>query len=78
LIHTAGQRTDRGMENGSVTDEATRQALDRLVAAVCRPLPLVSVRARGSLAGGDHRPGRGGPGPVAAVDRVLAEHSPAA
>ncbi|MFJ6949041.1 nucleotidyltransferase domain-containing protein [Streptomyces wuyuanensis] len=61
-----------------MTDEATRRTLDRFAADACRPLPPVSVSAHGSLAGGDHRPGRSDLDVVAVLDRVLAEHSPAA
>ncbi|MFI1466602.1 nucleotidyltransferase domain-containing protein [Streptomyces wuyuanensis] len=52
-----------------MTDESTRQTLDRFAADVCRPLPLVSVWAHGSLAGGDHRPGRSDLDLVAVLNR---------
>jgi Nucleotidyltransferase domain len=41
-----------------MTDEATGQLLGRFVSAVQPVLPLVSVWAHGSLAGGDYHPGR--------------------
>lgn len=41
-----------------MTDEATGQLLGRFVSAVQPVLPLVSVWAHGSLAGGDYQPGR--------------------
>src|SRR5487761_1710476 len=41
-----------------MTDEATGWLLGRFVGAVRPVLPLVSVWAHGSLAGGDYRPGR--------------------
>jgi hypothetical protein len=41
-----------------MTDEATRWLLGRFVGAVRPVLPLVSVWAHGSLAGGDYQPGR--------------------
>jgi hypothetical protein len=39
-------------------DEATDQLLGRFVTAIQQVLPLVSVWAHGSLAGGDYQPGR--------------------
>ena len=41
-----------------MTDEATGRLLGRFVSAVQPVLPLVSVWAHGSLAGGDYQPGR--------------------
>jgi hypothetical protein len=41
-----------------MTDEATGQLLGRFVRAVQPVVPLVSVWAHGSLAGGDYQPGR--------------------
>jgi hypothetical protein len=41
-----------------MTDEATGRLLGRFVSAVRPVLPLVSVWAHGSLAGGDYQPGR--------------------
>jgi len=41
-----------------MTDEATGWLLGRFVDAVRPVLPLVSVWAHGSLAGGDYQPGR--------------------
>ena len=41
-----------------MTDEATGGLLDRFVSAVQPVLPLISVWAHGSLAGGDYQPGR--------------------
>ena len=41
-----------------MTDEATGQLLGRFVSAVQPVLPLISVWAHGSLAGGDYQPGR--------------------
>ena len=41
-----------------MTDDATSQLLGRFVGAVQPVLPLVSVWAHGSLAGGDYQPGR--------------------
>jgi hypothetical protein len=41
-----------------MTDEATGQLLGQFVSAVRSVLPLVSVWAHGSLAGGDYQPGR--------------------
>src|ERR1022692_3652011 len=41
-----------------MTDEATGRLLGRFISALQRVLPLVSVWAHGSLAGGDYQPGR--------------------
>jgi hypothetical protein len=41
-----------------VTDEATDRLLGRFVSAIQPVVPLVSVWAHGSLAGGDYQPGR--------------------
>src|SRR5260370_36642126 len=41
-----------------MTDEAAGRLLGRFVSAVQPVLPLVSVWAHGSLAGGDYQPGR--------------------
>src|SRR5260370_18545786 len=41
-----------------MTDEAAGRLLGRFVSAVQPVLPLVSVSAHGSLAGGDYQPGR--------------------
>jgi len=41
-----------------MTDEATGRLLGRFVNAVQPVVPLVSVWAHGSLAGGDYQPGR--------------------
>jgi len=41
-----------------MTDEATGRLLGRFVSALQPVLPLVSVWAHGSLAGGDYQPGR--------------------
>jgi hypothetical protein len=41
-----------------MTDEATGQLLDRFVRAAQPVVPLVSMWAHGSLAGGDYQPGR--------------------
>jgi len=41
-----------------MTDEATGRLLGRFVGAVQPVVPLVSVWAHGSLAGGDYQPGR--------------------
>jgi hypothetical protein len=41
-----------------MTDEATGRLLDRFVSAIQPVVPLVSVWAHGSLAGGDYQPGR--------------------
>lgn len=52
-----------------LTDEATRQLLDRFVNAVTAELPLVSVWAHGSLAGGDYQPGRSDLDLIAVLDQ---------
>jgi len=49
-----------------MTDEDTRQLLDRFISDV---LPLVSVWAHGSLAGGDYQPGRSDLDLIAVLDR---------
>ena len=41
-----------------MTDEATSRLLSRFVSAIQPVVPLVSVWAHGSLAGGDYQPGR--------------------
>jgi hypothetical protein len=64
-----------------MTDEATGRLLGRFVGAVQPVLPLVSVWAHGSLAGGDYQPGRSdldliavlGRPCTAAEERVLGE-----
>jgi Nucleotidyltransferase domain len=52
-----------------VTDDATSQLLDRFVGAVQPVVPLTSVWAHGSLAGGDYQPGRSDLDLVAILDR---------
>ena len=52
-----------------MTDEASGQLLDRFVNAVQAVLPLVSVWAHGSLAGGDYQPGRSDLDLIAVLDR---------
>jgi len=46
------------VHTGPVTDEATGRLLGRFVSAIQPVVPLVSVWAHGSLAGGDYQPGR--------------------
>ena len=53
-----------------MTDEATGQLLGRFVSAVQPVLPLVSVWAHGSLAGGDYQPGRSDLDLVAILGRL--------
>jgi hypothetical protein len=43
---------------GPMTDEATDRLLGAFVSAIQPVVPLVSVWAHGSLAGGDYQPGR--------------------
>jgi hypothetical protein len=50
-------------------DEATGKLLDRFVNAVQPVLPLISVWAHGSLAGGDYQPGRSDLDLIAVLDR---------
>jgi hypothetical protein len=52
-----------------MTDEATGRLLGRFVDAVQPVLPLVSVWAHGSLAGGDYQPGRSDLDLIAIVSR---------
>ena len=52
-----------------MTDEATGRLLGRFVSAVQPVLPLVSVWAHGSLAGGDYQPGRSDLDLIAIVGR---------
>ncbi|MEU3862682.1 nucleotidyltransferase domain-containing protein [Streptomyces sp. NPDC028722] len=52
-----------------MTDEATSQLLDRFVSVVRSILPLVSVWAHGSLAGGDYQPGRSDLDLIAVLNR---------
>jgi Nucleotidyltransferase domain len=52
-----------------MTDEATGQLLSRFVSAVQPVVPLVSVWAHGSLAGGDYQPGRSDLDLIAILDR---------
>jgi hypothetical protein len=55
-----------------MTDEATGRLLGRFVGAVQPVLPLVSVWAHGSLAGGDYQPGRSDLDLIAIVGRPCA------
>ncbi|MFJ9637051.1 nucleotidyltransferase [Streptomyces sp. NPDC101178] len=52
-----------------MTDEATGRLLDHFVSLVRPVLPLVSVWAHGSLAGGDYQPGRSDLDLIAVIDR---------
>ena len=52
-----------------MTDEATGRLLDRFVYAVKAVLPVVSVWAHGSLAGGDYQPGRSDLDLIAVLDQ---------
>ncbi|MEU6289052.1 nucleotidyltransferase domain-containing protein [Streptomyces sp. NPDC046988] len=52
-----------------MTDEATDQLIDHFVSVVRPVLPLVSVWAHGSLAGGDYQPGRSDLDLIAVLDR---------
>jgi hypothetical protein len=52
-----------------MTDEATAQLLGRFVGAVQSVVPLVSMWAHGSLAGGDYQPGRSDLDLIAILDR---------
>ena len=52
-----------------ITDEATSELLGRFVSAVQPILPLVSVWAHGSLAGGDYQPGRSDLDLIAVLER---------
>ncbi|MFV0126255.1 nucleotidyltransferase domain-containing protein [Streptomyces sp. HMX112] len=52
-----------------MTDEATGHLLDRFIGVVRPALPLVSVWAHGSLAGGDYQPGRSDLDLIAVLDR---------
>jgi hypothetical protein len=52
-----------------MTDEATGQLLGRFVGAAQSVLPLVSMWAHGSLAGGDYQPGRSDLDLIAVLDR---------
>jgi hypothetical protein len=45
-------------DNVPMSDQRTGQLLDRFVGAVLPVVPVVSVWAHGSLAGGDYQPGR--------------------
>jgi len=54
---------------GPVTDEATGRLLGRFVSAIQPVVPLVSVWAHGSLAGGDYQPGRSDLDLIAIVSR---------
>src|SRR5580692_427123 len=56
-------------EATGMTDEATGRLLGRFVSAVQPVLPLVSVWAHGSLAGGDYQPGRSDLDLIAIVGR---------
>jgi hypothetical protein len=55
-----------------MTDEATGQLLGRFVSAVQAVVPLVSMWAHGSLAGGDYQPGRSDLDLIAILDRPCA------
>ena len=55
-----------------MTDEATAQLLGRFVSAVQAVVPLVSMWAHGSLAGGDYQPGRSDLDLIAVLDRPCA------
>ncbi len=55
-----------------MTDEATAQLLGRFVSAVQSVVPLVSMWAHGSLAGGDYQPGRSDLDLIAVLDRPCA------
>jgi hypothetical protein len=55
-----------------MTDEATPQLLGRFVSAVQAVVPLVSMWAHGSLAGGDYQPGRSDLDLIAVLDRPCA------
>ena len=55
-----------------MTDEATAQLLGRFVGAVQSVVPLVSMWAHGSLAGGDYQPGRSDLDLIAILDRPCA------
>jgi hypothetical protein len=55
-----------------MTDEATAQLLGRFVSAVQAVVPLVSMWAHGSLAGGDYQPGRSDLDLIAILDRPCA------
>ncbi|MGW3865478.1 nucleotidyltransferase domain-containing protein [Streptomyces sp. NPDC005047] len=52
-----------------MTDEATDQLIDHFVSVVRPVLPLISVWAHGSLAGGDYQPGRSDLDLIAVLDR---------
>ena len=52
-----------------IADEATAELLGRFVSAVQPILPLVSVWAHGSLAGGDYQPGRSDLDLIAVIER---------
>src|SRR5580698_7603750 len=55
-----------------MTDEATGRLLDRFVSAIQAVVPLVSMWAHGSLAGGDYQPGRSDLDLIAVLDRPCA------
>ncbi|QGV76898.1 nucleotidyltransferase domain-containing protein [Streptomyces ficellus] len=52
-----------------MTDEATHQLLDRFLHMLRPGLPLLSVWAHGSLAGGDYQPGRSDLDLIAVLER---------
>lgn len=52
-----------------MTDEATGRLLGRFVSAIQPVLPLFSVWAHGSLAGGDYQPGRSDLDLIAILER---------
>jgi hypothetical protein len=52
-----------------MTEGATRRLLDRFVGTVQEVVPLVSVWAHGSFAGGDYQPGRSDLDLIAVLDR---------
>ncbi|MFC4532551.1 nucleotidyltransferase domain-containing protein [Sphaerisporangium dianthi] len=52
-----------------MTDDATGRLLDRFLAAIRPVVPVVSVWAHGSLAGGDYQPGRSDLDLIAVLDR---------
>ncbi|MFF9351955.1 nucleotidyltransferase domain-containing protein [Streptomyces sp. NPDC014734] len=56
-----------------MTDEPTRLLLDRFVSTIRPALPLVSVWAHGSLAGGDYRPGHSDLDLIAVLERPCTE-----
>ncbi|MER5598281.1 nucleotidyltransferase domain-containing protein [Streptomyces sp. NPDC002265] len=56
-----------------MTDQNTGQLIESFVGALRPLVPLVSVRAHGALAGGDHRPGRSDLDLIAVVDRPCTE-----